>query len=299
MLRVIGVPASSTSGAASDGAPASGSERAPEALREAGLIQALDAVDGGDLDVRIRDQERDAATGIRGWGDVSRVNGEVRAAVVETLHAGDLPIVIAGCCAVLPGALAGARDALGVVALAYIDGHLDLYDGTTSRTGEAADMTLAIALGHGPDAWVDQVAAPLVPADGVAILGARDRVTARQDGAIMPEDLGYSSELDPETLHDLGWDRAGRDTERALTTIAEGFWLHLDVDVLSAAAMPATDYLQDGGLSIDELAELLAPLGRSEGLIGLSLACFNPDKDTADFVATQRLISLITGLLRE
>ena len=39
--------------------------------------------------------------------------------------------------------------------------------------------------------------------------------------------------------------------------------------------MPATDYLMPAGLEWDELAELLAPLGASPALAGVSLACLN------------------------
>jgi arginase len=298
MLRVIGAPVDSA-GAASADAPLFGCEMAPRTLRGLGLLHTLDAVDGGDLDVRIVNDGRDAATGVLGWPGVQATNEALRAAVIETLHAGDLPIVIGGCCSVLPAALAGARDALGVVGLAYVDGHLDLYDGRTSPTGEAADMPLAVALGHGSDAWLDQLDAPLVPANGAVILGARDRADARSLGSVLPEALGISSEFDPDTLRDLELERAGRDTERALTTVAEGFWLHLDVDVLSAEAMPATDYPQPGGLEWEELAALLAPLAASEGLVGFSLGCYNPHKDSPEFGSGGQLISLIAGLFRE
>ena len=57
------------------------------------------------------------------------------------------------------------------------------------------------------------------------------------------------------------------------------FWLHLDVDVLDMDAFPATDYLDPNGMSWDELREVLTPLGRADGLLGVSLGCFNPEKD--------------------
>jgi arginase len=57
------------------------------------------------------------------------------------------------------------------------------------------------------------------------------------------------------------------------------FWLHLDVDVLDQNVFPATDYLQPDGLDWDELAALLGPLAAVEGLVGASLACYNPEKD--------------------
>ena len=57
------------------------------------------------------------------------------------------------------------------------------------------------------------------------------------------------------------------------------FWLHLDVDVLDEAVFPATDYLQPNGLDWEELAAVLAPLSGSEQLVGVSLGCYNPEKD--------------------
>jgi arginase len=49
--------------------------------------------------------------------------------------------------------------------------------------------------------------------------------------------------------------------------------------VLDEAAFPATDYLMPGGLTLAELAELLRPLVRSPSLAGISVGCYNPDKD--------------------
>ena len=37
----------------------------------------------------------------------------------------------------------------------------------------------------------------------------------------------------------------------------EGFWIHLDVDVLNDEVMPAVDYRLPGGLGHEELAQLL------------------------------------------
>jgi len=57
------------------------------------------------------------------------------------------------------------------------------------------------------------------------------------------------------------------------------YWVHLDVDVLDELEFPATDYLMPAGLTLVELTDVLAPLVRSEGLVGFSLACYNPQKD--------------------
>jgi len=55
--------------------------------------------------------------------------------------------------------------------------------------------------------------------------------------------------------------------------------VHLDVDVLDQQAFPATDYLMPGGLTLAELDELIRPLLAAPALAGLSLACYNPQKD--------------------
>ena len=68
-------------------------------------------------------------------------------------------------------ALAGVRDAIGSVGVANVDGHVDVYDGRTSPTGEGADMPLAVALGFGPAAWVDAAKGASTTAAQSVVLG--------------------------------------------------------------------------------------------------------------------------------
>ena len=58
--------------------------------------------------------------------------------------------------------------------------------------------------------------------------------------------------------------------------------------------MPATDYLLPDGLEWDELGELLAPLGASPALAGVSLGCLNPEKDPAGEY-TERTCALLAN----
>jgi arginase len=229
---------------------AGGTEHAPAAVREHDLPARLGALDRGDLDVRIHGDERDPATGVIGIADTLATTRAVRGAVRDIVADGRRALVLGGCCALVPGALAGLRDVVGALGVAYVDGHVDVYDGTTSPTGEGADMPMSVAFGRGPDAWVD--------AAGVAGARAADR---------------------------LGPD--GRP-----------FWIHLDLDVLDERAMPATDYLMPEGLEWDELAQVLAPLGASPALAGLSLGCLNPEKDPGG-TFTERTCALLADALAE
>ncbi len=257
-----------------------GTETAPAVLRELGLPEALGARDEGDLAVRIRGEERDPVTGLVASDDVLATTRAVRGAVAASLAAGSRPFLIGGCCAELPGALAGARDSLGAsLGLAHVDGHLDLYDGVTSTTGEAADMPIAVALGLGPMAWVDAAGGVTTIPERTALVGFRDRAEAAADGMRLPEELVRPPLLyGAEELREAGVGAAAAELAARLDA-AGPFWLHLDVDVLDEAVFPATDYLQPGGLGWEDLEAVLAPLAAAANLVGVSLACYNPDKD--------------------
>ena len=58
--------------------------------------------------------------------------------------------------------------------------------------------------------------------------------------------------------------------------------MHLDVDILGEDEFPATDYLMPDGLNMDELVALMRPLAASPALIGVSIGCYNPEKDPGD-----------------
>jgi arginase len=272
-----------------------GTELAPATLRELGLPEALGARDEGDLAVRIRGDERDPVTGIVASDDVLAMTGAVRGAVAASLEAGQRPFLIGGCCAELPGALAGARDILGApLGLAHVDGHLDLYDGETSTTGEAADMPISVALGLGPRAWVDAAGGVTAIPERTALVGFRDRAEALADGMRQPEELVRPPLLyGAEELRLVGVGTTAVNLAARLDA-AGPYWLHLDVDVLDEAVFPATDYLQPGGLDWEEFEALLAPLGAGENLVGVSLACYNPDKDP-DLACGRRLVAALAG----
>ena len=61
--------------------------------------------------------------------------------------------------------------------------------------------------------------------------------------------------------------------------------MHLDVDVLDDAIMPAVDYRHPGGLSWDEAAQLLQGLLGSPGTRGLDVTIFNPNLDPDGSIA--------------
>jgi arginase len=271
-MTAVGVPIDSVG-------RSGGTELAPQKLRDLGLVSALGGADAGDLDVRIRGEQRDPETGIVGSPDVLATTGTLRTTVAEMISRAARPFLIGGCCTELPGALAGARDAVGRVGLAYLDGHLDLYDGVTSPTGEAADMPVGVALGLGPARWVDEAGGPSLVAEDTAIVGYRDKRESIEHGMVQPEELG--SGLTHLSVDEVRSGGSRATSERIAASLSAGapFWLHLDVDVLDQDVFPATDYLMPNGMTWDELLAAVVPFATSPALLGASLACYNPEKD--------------------
>lgn len=74
----------------------------------------------------------------------------------------------------------------------------------------------------------------------------------------------------------------------------DGFWVHLDADVLDPAVMPAVDSPDDGGLLPEELGPLLRVLVRPPRRVGLDVTVYDPDLDpdgTAGALLTDLLVA--------
>jgi len=276
---VLGVPIDSVS--APVGGDTFGTELAPSALRDLDLVVRLGARDAGDLATRVVapavGPARDPLSGIVGWPSVGTMTSAVRTAVAALVANGERPFVLGGCCALVMGAAAGTRDALGRIGLANVDGHVDLYDHRTSPTGEAADLPVAALLGIGWPALLDTLGdrPVLLPSD-VVVIGARDE-DERADLGDLPRSLGVTVHPPEAITPDPA--ALGSAAAEQLSAAGRPFWLHLDLDVLDEVVFPATDYLMPNGLDLDQLRDVLHPLGRSRGLAGASVGCYNPTKD--------------------
>jgi arginase len=277
---VVGVPID-TVGAAAAGSPPFGTEASPAALRARRLPERLRAVDRGDLPVRVVGTGRDPDTGILGWPSVRDMIATVRADVAAAVADGSgRPLLLGGCCALVMGAVSGARDALGPVAVVSVDGHIDVYDGRTSPTGEAADMPVGALRGLGSAQLLDTMGAsgpaPVVAAGDAVVVGARDAEEV-DDVGDLPQRLGVRVHHRDDVVADPAG--TGSSVAADLGARSVPYWVHLDVDVLDEAVFPATDYLLPGGLDLDQLADVLRPLVEGSGSVGFSLGCYNPSKD--------------------
>jgi arginase len=96
--------------------------------------------------------------------------------VAAAFSDGAFVVVLGGDCSIVLGCLLGARQAgVAPVGLVYIDAHSDFATPDESRTGSAASMCLALAVGRG-DTPLARLAGdePLTRATDVVLIGKRD-----------------------------------------------------------------------------------------------------------------------------
>lgn len=271
---VLGVPSSA-------GAHTPGVERAPAALRAAGLIDALPgAEDRGDVP-GFRWRPDPARPNGQNAAEVARVARDTAAEVAAALRDGRVPFVVGGDCSITIGVVAGFTAAGRPPALLYMDGGPDLYTPDTRANGNLDAMGLAHMLalpGHLPSVASAGGAAPLLTAERVVAYG---------------DALPGAGDHEFDLLARLGiarisaWDvHAGVRTAAARALAAaeaagETFVVHFDVDVLHFLESPIADVPDSGGdpagLSPAEAMTSLELFAASPRFGGLVLTEVNPD----------------------
>jgi arginase len=284
---VLGVPSSAA-------AHGPGLEKAPSALRAAGLLDALRGrglavVDQGDVETarwrahhepgRLNDVER-VAGGV----------GRVREAVGRELRAGRVPLVLGGECTVTLGVVAAAVDLHDEVGLVYVDGGQDLFTVASHPEEPIADATGVAHLldlpGASPELAAVGARQPLLDARRLAFLGFSD-AEEDEDGRVVATRL-TAAEVS------AGPEAAAR---RAVDGVGAGpFVLHVDVDVLDFFALPAADVPVFGrGLVPAELERVVREVVSDPDLVAVTLVEFNPDHGGP--TTARALVDLVTGAL--
>jgi arginase len=273
-----------------------GTAKAPEALREAGLHDALTAAGsveaGAILPGRYVDDDDVRPSGsIRNQAAIVDHARRLAHRLVQLRSDGTAPLVLGGDCSVLVAA-GMATAVIGGGGLVHVDGHTDFrHPGNSVAIGSLAGEDLAAAIGlHLPAVSdIDGLGPYFDPA-------ATAHVGCRHDDEDLDEvraAIALTIPADQVILH--GGRRAAR---RVLDEprIDRGFWLQVDVDVLDPVHMPAVDSPDPGGLSPDELVEFLRVVAPRAW--GASVTVFDPDLDPEGTYARVVAEIIVTGLGR-
>lgn len=286
------------------GASVRGSGMGPEALRVAGLVEALlelghSIADHGDI--------RRAHDGISRHPASARLPEQRKADVLElaarasdwglaSLGNGHFPLFLGGDHSIAMGTLSAvARHCEGAgrpVHVLWIDAHADFNTPLTSPTGNLHGMPLALLCGEpgfddsfgGP--WLGRIDARRVTIAGARSIDRDERRLVAQRGVEVLDMRTIDQNGVVALMHGL-IDRVR----------ADGAHLHvsLDVDALDPAIAPGGGTLVPGGLTYRE-AHLIMEMLHDSGLVGsLDVVELNPFLDHGGKSATL-LVDLVASL---
>jgi arginase len=270
-VGVIGVPTSA-------GAFAPGQEKAPAALREAGLVEKLSAVvDHGDREpFRWRpDRARPYAQNL---DQVVEIVQDTARRVRGSAEAGELTLVLGGDCTVGIGTVAGHLGVAGRVGLVYFDLHADLNVPRSVRPGALDWMGMAHMLGEeGTEQALVEAGAktPMLDPRHVVLLGwGPDQAQPREREAI--ERLNIAT-VPCDDVHSDPTGAAQRALE-ALQGTCERVLVHFDVDVIDFTDTPLSENTgRNEGLPYAVAVQALRTLLETPDLAGLTITELNPD----------------------
>jgi arginase len=274
-----------------------GCAKAPGALRDHGLLTRLHARDAGCLTPpRYDPGDWRPGDGVCHATEIAAYSAALADRIGRILDAGEFPVVLGGDCSIVIGsALAMNRlgEAVGGrIGLVFVDGHSDFrHPGNASYVGAAAGEDLALVTGRGQaDLAAIERRRPYYRDVDVVVMGIRAQDEYRLD----LQAAGIVTRPVP-TLRAEGAARSAQWARDQLVDCA-GYWVHVDMDVLDPAVMPAVDAPSPGGIAFPELELLLAGLVESPHCLGVEITVFDPDYDPDGGYAQEITSALVAGL---
>jgi arginase len=274
-----------------------GHERAPAALRAAGLIDRLkvagfDVTDLGDTATQLF-QPDDEHPRARNVSAVLKSLNDLRPRVEVAVKSGALPLILCGDCISVLATIAGARRYYRNVSLIYMDRDADLNLPATTNSGCVDGMVISHAIGRGaPELIRFWGEPPLVREPDVALFGI-ERLDQPEEQYLMSSPLRRYPALEVSAV---GGAAAARMALERVHAANHEFVLHFDVDVISSQEFRATNFPGEGGLNVSEVREALRVFAAQPNLAAIEVAGYNPDLDP-DGEAAKQLIELLVEAL--
>jgi arginase len=208
--------------------------------------------------------------------------------VRDAITAGQLPLVLAGSCDVSKGVLAGFEHSrCGVI---WIDAHGDFNTPESTITGFFPGMSLALITGHCYQNYWAQIGdnTPIAEA-ATLLLGVRDLDPLEE------ERLRHSA------VQVVPW-RDGKPQREVVTCLdllakrVSEVYLHIDMDAFDPQVAPGVvDHPVPGGLSLQDMEEIIERVKARFHIRAATLATYNPetDQDEKTLHVAVRLIELL------
>lgn len=280
------------------GASVLGASMGPDALRVAGLSQALrarglDVLDQGNLHGPANPQQV-PVDGFRHLAEVTAWNQAVFAAVRDVLVAGRLPLLMGGDHSLAIGSISAVaqhcRQQRKRLKVLWFDAHADANTLDSSPSGNLHGMPVACLLGQGPQGLTQLGDATALAPGQISLVGVRS-VDAAEKRIV--NTLGIEV-YDMRNIDEVG---ARSVMQRALQDVDGETHLHVsfDMDCLDPAIAPGVSTAVPGGPTYREtqlFMEMLADCGALGSLDWMEL---NPARDIRNQTA-ELAVDLIESL---
>jgi len=289
-IALIGAPSSAAAFSA-------GSEKAPAALRAAGLAEKLqgigyEVVDYGDCAPRLfaDDEEHRRA---RNLPEIVAGLNDLKMRAELAVKSGALVLVLGGDCAQVIGLLTGVRRYYKHVNLLWFDRDADLNTPASTPSGRIDGMVVAHIIGKGaPELVRFWSEAPLVREPDVTLFGL-ERIDPPEQEFLSKSPMRH---IDAADIQAKGAHKAAHEALAQIHADVREFVLHLDTDVIAQEEFPAVNVPGTGGLDLETVRASLVEFAKHKNLLGLDVAQYNPEKDP-DGSGAKKLIDLLVETL--
>ena len=287
------------------GAPSSaaaflpGGEKAPAALRAAGLVERLqstgfEVIDHGDCQPRLfaDDEEHRRARNLK---EIVAGLNDLKVRAEAAVKSGALVLVLGGDCAQVMGLLAASRRYYKHVNLLWFDRDADLNTPASTPSGRIDGMVVAHVIGRGaPELVRFWGESPLVREPDVTLFGL-ERLDPPEQEFLTRSPIRHIYAAD---IRFKGGSAAARDALAQVHADAHEFVLHVDTDVIANGQFPAVNVPDaDGeGVSLEDTRAALREIARHKNLLGFDVAQYNPDRDP-DGSCAKTLVDLLAEAL--
>jgi arginase len=289
-IAIIGAPSSAA-------AFLPGSEKAPAALRAAGIVERLQSIgyevmDLGDCAPRLfaDDDEHKRARNIP---EIVASLNDLKPRAEMALKSGALLLVLGGDCTQIIAMLSGARRYYKHISLLWVDRDADLNTPASTPSGRLDGMGLAAIVGRGSPELVRFWGEPPLVREPDTLIYGLVRVDPPEQEFLSRSPMRHVYAADIQLK---GTEKSAQDALAHVHAEAREFMVHVDLDVIAQEEMPATNVPDSGGLAFAEVRTSLTEFAKQKNLLGLDVAQYNPDKDS-DGGKAMKIVELLADVL--
>ena len=289
-LSLIGLPIYSL-------AKYSGMGKAVSALRWLGIAQTLAKSsayfnDLGDLRLSLINEDG-GPPNLKNFPQFLR-DMDAAQAIASRVGRDDFVFCLGGECTLVTGTLAGFKGRFkGKPGMLWLDAHGDFNTPETSTSGFLGGMPLAFACGRGPKLNQNiEDARPLLEEENVVHLASRSLDPLESEAMESSPMKLYSA----STLRKEGVGKVAAEAAAYLADHSNWIICHLDVDSIDPTIIPAVNYPEPGGLTLEEVKTVVRAVQGTGKLKVFNLTAYNPTLDP-DHNSSQKLLTLIAELM--